>query len=198
MAAEVAVKPAYQFTPTDIVTIDKLNLLGTPLVTLAIETPITDQSFFRNGNFYSSFWTNAAGVSCPVGVETQNANYWTVNPNGAAVTCKRSTDVPDLYSLWSLEIDGAVNVTDCSLGQQINGDLSATLRRPCTFSGYIENNSGALLSATLEVWTANAFNNFNTVTLQRTVNLQSIGNSAWGYVFATIDLSLSTILNVAN
>jgi len=176
--AEVAVQPGYKWTPTDIVTVD--------------------QNFLRNGNFYSSFWTNPAGVSCPVGAETQNANYWTVNPNGAAVTYKRSTDVPDLYSLWSLEIDGAVNVTDCSLGQQINGDLSATLRRPCTFSGYVENNSGALLSPTLEVWTANAFNNFNTVTLQTTVNLQSVPNAAWGYVSATIDLSLSTILNVAN
>lgn len=196
--AEVAVQAAYRFTPNDIVTVDKLNLLGTPLVSLSIETPITDQNYLRNGNFYSSFWKTPAGISCPVGVETQNANYWTVNPNGAPVTSKRSTDVPDLYSLWSLEIDGAVGTTDCSLGQQINGDLSATLRRPCTFSGYIENNTGALLSPTLEIWTANIFNNFNTVTLQTTVNLQTIQNGAWAYVNTTVDLSLSTILNVAN
>src|SRR5215472_4366889 len=196
--ADLQVEPGYVFSPTDIVTVDKLNLLGTPLVQLSIETPVTDQNYFRNGNFYSSFWANAAGLSCPIGVETQNANYWTVNPNGVAVTCKRSTDVPDAYSLWSLEIDGATGTTDCSLGQQINGDLSATLRRPCTFSGYIENNSGALLSPVLEIWTANTFNNFNTVTLQETVNLQTVPASAWAYVTATIDLSVSTILNVAN
>src|SRR5215510_6967078 len=196
--ADLVVHPAYQFRETDIITVEKLNLLGTPLVSLAIETPVTDQNYFRNGNYYSSFWATPAGVTCPIGVETVNANYWTVNPNGAAVTCKRSTDVPDLFSLWSLEIDGAVNVTDCSLAQQINGDLSATLRRPCTFSGYIENNSGALLSPVLEIWTANSFNNFNTVTLQKTVNLQTVPASAWAYVHATIDLSASAILNVAN
>src|SRR6516165_1847836 len=148
--ADLTVQPAYQFLPTDIVTVDKLNLLGTPVVSLNIETPVTDINFFRNGNFYSAFWTNATGLSCPVGVETINADYWSVNPNGAAVTTKRSTDTPDIYSLWSLEIDGAASVTDCSVGQQINGDLSATMRRPSTFSGYIENNSGLVLSPTLE------------------------------------------------
>ena len=194
--ADLTVQPAYQFLPTDIVTVDKLNLLGTPVVSLNIETPVTDINFFRNGNFYSAFWTNATGLSCPVGVETINADYWSVNPNGAAVTTKRSTDTPDIYSLWSLEIDGAASVTDCSVGQQINGDLSATMRRPSTFSGYIENNSGLVLSPTLEIWTANSFNNFATTTLQKTVNLQTIANATWGYVTVTVDFS--TVTNTAN
>jgi len=194
--ADLFVQPGYQFREEDIITVDKLNLMATPLVSLSIETPVTDINFFRNGNFYSSFWATPGGVTCPVGTETQNASYWTVNPNGAAVWCKRSTDVPDAYSLWSLEIDGAPSVTDCSIGQAINGDLSATLRRPSTFSGYIENNSGSVLSSTLEVWTADTFNNFSTVTKQTTVNLQTVPNAAWAYVTATIDLS--TVTNVGN
>lgn len=194
--ADLTVQPSYQLKETDILSVDKINLMATPVVSLAIETPVTDINFFRNGNFYSSFWSNPAGGNCPIGVETQNASYWLVNPNGAAVTSKRSTDVPDVYSLWTLELDGAANVTDCSVGQQINGDLSATMRRPCTFSGQIENNSGSNISPTLEIWTANAFNNFAAVTLQHTVNLQTIANAAWGYVTATIDLS--TLVNVAN
>lgn len=196
--AELQVIPSYVFEPTDIVTVDKLNLLGTPTVTLSLETPVSDENYLRNGNYYSSYWATPAGLSCPVGVETANADYWTVNPNGAALTCKRSSDVPDLYSLWSLEIDGAASATDCSLGQTIQGDLSATLRRPCTFSGWIENNSATLLSPTLEIWTANAFNNFNAVTKQDTVNLQTVQVGHWAYVSATIDLSASGFANVAN
>jgi microcystin-dependent protein len=196
--ADLTVIPSLQLKETDILTVDKLNLMAAPVVSLSIVTPVTDENFFRNGNFYSSFWTTPAGMSCPLGVETINANYWSVNPNGAAVTCKRSTDVPDLYSLWSMELDGAANVTDCSVGQQINGDLSATLRRPCTFSGYIENNSGVLLSPTLEIWTANSFNGFDNVTFQTSVNLQTIAVGAWGYETVTIDLSDSTLSNVAN
>jgi microcystin-dependent protein len=194
--ADLSVIPSLQLKETDILTVDKLNLMATPVVSLSIVTPVTDENFFRNGNFYSSFWTTPAGMSCPLGVETVNANYWSVNPSGAAVTCKRSTDVPDLYSLWSMELDGAANVTDCSVGQQINGDLSATLRRPCTFSCYLENNSGGLLSPTMEIWTANSFNDFDNVTLQTSVNLQTVTVGAWGY--ETVTLDLSTFGNVAN
>jgi len=170
--------------------------MATPQVSLALETPVNDQNYFRNGNFYSSFWKTPAGLSCPVGVETTNANYWSVNPNGAAVNSLRSTNTPDLYSLFTLQLVGAANVTDCSLAQQINGDLSAVLRRPCTVSGYIQNNSGSNVSPTFEIWTANAFNNFTTVTLQQTVNLQTCANAAWTYVSATIDLT--SVTNVAN
>jgi len=196
--ADLTVIPSLQLKETDILTVDKINLMAVPVVSLSIETPVTDENFFRNGNFYSSFWATPAGVSCPVGAETVNADYWSINPNGAAVNCKRSTDVPDLYSLWSMEVDGAANVTDCSIGQQINGDLSATLRRPCTWSGYIENNSGGLLSPTLEIWTANNFNDFNNVTLQTSVNLQTVTVGSWAYETVTIDLSASGLNNVAN
>jgi microcystin-dependent protein len=196
--ADLTVIPSLQLKETDILTVDKLNLMATPVVSLSIVTPVTDENFFRNGNYYSSFWKTPAGMSCPLGVETVNADYWDVNPNGAAVTCKRSTSVPDLYSLWSLELDGAANVTDCSVGQQIIGDLAATLRRACTFSGYIENNSGGLLSPTMEIWTADVFNNFDNVTFQKAVNLQTISVGAWAYETVTIDLSDSTLVNVAN
>ena len=190
------VRPSYQFLETDIITVDKLNLAATPIVDLALETPVNDQNYWRNGNFYSSFWATPAGKTCPVGVETQNANYWLVNPNGAAVNSLRSANVPDLYSLFSLQIVGAVNVTDCSVGQQISADLSAVLRRKCTVSGLIENNSGANVSPVFEIWTANSFNNFSAVTLQTSVNLQTCPTAAWSPVQATIDLTSTP--NVAN
>jgi microcystin-dependent protein len=333
--------------------------LATPVVELALTDPVNDQNFFRNGNFYSSFWTTPAGVTCPAGLWTTNANYWvcrpdvagssfttltaaftqppalttsttlsagftqpavnatvpitvgatawmSVNqaisivgggdytvssitdtthaviknlgtggaaapgvtvPNGAsigptatvsitvgatgwmsptqqiyiigggnytvasitdathvvitnlgsssnaspgstvpsgaylspaaaAVKFLRSSTVPDQFSLFTAEIQGAPSVAAVEFGQQINGDLSATLRRKCTFSGYIYNGTGLTISPTLNFYTCNAFNNFSNVTLQTTVNLQTGANVTWTYTTATLDLS--SLTNVAN
>lgn len=194
---DLLVLPSYKFSETDIITADKLNLAATPVVQLALETPVNDQNYFRNGNFYSSFWTTPAGVPVtPGGGWIGNADYWLCRANGAAPTYQRSTNVPDLFSLYSAQLVGAASVGIVEFGQQINGDLSATLRRPCTFSGYIQNNSGVVLSPSLEFYTCNAFNNFSAITLQTTINLQSCANGAWTYVSATQDVSL--LANAAN
>src|SRR4029077_1092196 len=310
--ADLIVKPSYKFGPRDILDADKLNLLATPVVELALTDPVNDQNFFRNGNFYSSFWTTPAGITCPAGVWTTNASYWlcrpdvtapfgsltasfiqpavlgttsttlsasftqpavnatvsinvvatawmTVNqqitivgggeytvssitdathavvknlgvsgnaapaasvpsggalgpsaqvsitinatawmsptqiiyivgggnyrvvsitdsthaivsnlgspgnaspgstvqsgayasPSAAAVLFLRSSMVPDQFSLFTAKVQGAASVAVVEFGQQINGDLSATLRRKCTFSGYIYNGTGLTLSPTL-------------------------------------------------
>lgn len=196
--ANLSVRPSYQLTETDILTVDKLNLMATPVVDLAVETPVNDQNYFRNGNFYSSFWTTPAGVPVPPSTTTWtgNADYWLAQSAAGTPTYLRSSDAPDLYSLFSAQLAGAAGVGIVSFGQQINGDLSATLRRPCTFSGYIENNTGQIMSATLQFWTPTAFNNFNAVTLQTTIDLQTCANAAWTFVSATQDVSLLT--NSAN
>ena len=189
-------KPAYQFGPTEILTADKLNLLATPVVELALQDPVNDQNFLRNGNFYSSFWSVPAGVSCPSNVWTTNPSYWQIRPQGAAVNCLRSSVVPDLFSLFSGEVQGAISVSTCEFGQQINGDLSATLRRNCTFSGYLLNGTGLVVSPHLNFYTCDTFNNFATITLRTTVNLQSAPNAVWTFMTSTLDLS--TLTNAAN
>ena len=196
--ADLVVRPAYQFGPKDILTADKLNLLATPIVELSISDRVDDQSFLRNGNFYSSFWTDTtpAGLSCPVGVETSNADYWTVNPTGAAVTCKISPTTPDLYSLFTMEVQGNAATTDVRVSQVVNGDLSATLRRVVTFSGYIYNGAGLAVSPKLEIWTNGTFNNFNTLSLQQTEDLQTCAPGLWTYVSVSFDLT--SVVNVAN
>jgi microcystin-dependent protein len=176
--------------------VDKINFMATPVVELSLEDPVNDQNFFRNGNFYSSFWTTPAGISCPIGVWTTNASYWLCNPFGAPVNFLRSSTVPDLYSLFSAEIQGAPSVTDVEFGQQISGDLCATLRRNVTFSGYMYNATGLVVSPKLKFYTADVFNNFATVTLQTTINLQSGPDSSWTYMTATLDLTATP--NVAN
>src|SRR5258707_1858687 len=193
---DLIVKPSFQLSERDILTVDKINRMATPVVELALEDPVNDQNFFRNGNFYSSFWKTSAGISCPVGVWTTNASYWLCNPLGAAVTFLRSPTVPDLYSLFSGEIQGAPSVTDVEIGQQISGDLCATMPRNVTFSGYMYNATSLVVSPKLKIYTANAFNNFATITLQSTVNLQSGTDSSWTYMTATLDLTLTP--NVAN
>jgi microcystin-dependent protein len=194
--ADLIVKPAYKFGPKDILDSDKLNLMATPVVELALTDPVNDQNFFRNGNFYSSFWTTPGGVSCPIGVWTTNASYWLCRPNGAACNFLRSSTVPDQFSLFTAEIQGAASVAVVEFGQQINGDLSATLRRKCTFSGYLYNSTGLTISPTLNFYTCNAFNNFAAITLQTTINLQTGANATWTYMTATLDVS--TLANVAN
>jgi microcystin-dependent protein len=275
---DLIVKPAYKFGPKDILDADKLNLLATPVVELALTDPVNDQNFFRNGNFYSSFWTTPAGLTCPAGLWTTNASYWLcrpdttapfttltaafvqpavnatvsvtvgatawmsptqaiyiigggnytvssvtdathavvknlgssgnaapgvnvpsgayLSPSAAAVTFLRSSQVPDQFSLFTAELQGASSVAAVEFGQQINGDLSATLRRKCTFSGYFYNVTGLTLSPTLNIYTCDAFNNFSAITLRTSVNLQTGATLAWTYSTATIDLSLLT--NVAN
>jgi len=360
--SNLIVRPSYVLTESDILTVDKLNLMATPVVELALADSVTDQNFFRNGNYYSSFWKNPAGVTCPAGVLTSNANYWTcvpgtvatytsltasfvqpdivatatsltasfvqpavnatvsiavgttswmlptqtppqvisiagggnysvtsvtdathavvknlgtgtpaapgatvptagavapvssvsitvgvtawmsptqaiyivgggdytvlsvtdathavvtnlghtgnaavgvsvpsggsASPSAAAVTFSRSSAVPDINSLYSSRLTGAASVGIVEYGQQINGDLSATLRRQCTFSGYLYNFSGVTLSPKLNIYTCNAFNNFAALALQTAVDLQTVANATWTYCTATLDLSLFT--NVAN
>ena len=193
---DLIVKPSYVFGERDILTADKLNLLATPVVELSLQDPVNDQNFFRNGNFYSSFWTTPTGVTCPVNVWTTNASYWLCRPQGASVASARSSAVPDVYSLFSNGIVGNTGVTSMEFGQQINGDLSATLRRNVTFSGYFFPDTQQVVSPVLNFYTANAFNNFSTLTLRKTVNLQSAPAALWTYMTATVDLTSMT--NVTN
>jgi microcystin-dependent protein len=126
----------------------------------------------------------------------------TASATGVAITATtavmflRSNSVPDTDSLFSAEIQGNVGVTGVRFSQDIQGDLAATLRNPCTFSGYLYNNTGATLSPQLIISSANAFNNFATRTDVSTTSLQSCPNGQWTYVTDTVDLtSLSNIAN---
>src|SRR4029077_15987002 len=52
------------------------------------------------------------------------------------------------------------------------------------------------MSPVLNIYTCDAFNNFNTITLRSTINLQTAPNATWVLMTATIDLS--SVTNVAN
>jgi microcystin-dependent protein len=194
--ADLIVRPSYQLGPTDILSVDKVNLMATPIVELALQDPINDQNFCRNGNFYSSFWITPGGIDCAAGADTENASYWFATPVGGTVNYSRDTIVPDIFSLFSAKLIGSATCDTVQFGQQIIADLAATLRRKCTFSGYIRNDTGLALSPKLLIYTCNAFNNFNATTLVATLDLGTIQNGTWGFDTATADFS--TYANVAN
>jgi microcystin-dependent protein len=193
---DLIVRPSYQLGPTDILSVDKLNLMATPIVELALQDPVNDQNFFRNGNFYSSFWITPGGIDCPAAADTENASYWFASPVGGTVNYSRDTIVPDIFSLFSAKLIGSATCDTVEFGQQINADLAATLRRQCTFSGHIRNDTGLALSPKLNIYTCNSFNNFNDTALVASLDLGTIQNGAWGYDTATADFS--AYANVAN
>lgn len=138
--------------------------------------------------------TGTAGVNAAPGAVVATGSA--VSPKNTGVTCLRSGTVPDTGSLFSARLTGAGAVGPVEWGQQISGDLAATLRQNCTFSGYFFNATGLTISPKLEIYSCTAFNNFNSIALQTTVDLQTSAGSVWTYVTATVDLSV--LSNIAN
>ena len=196
--ATATVTPGYVFANNELVTYTKLNALGNPAVSVAGSSAgaAALQNYLRNGNFYAATWLTSAGVSCPAATETGNAQFWTVNPQGAAVTYAQSNAVPNVHSLYSAMITGNTSVTTCTLSQTILGDLSDTLNNNVSFSCWILNGSGTNLTPTLIISSANAYNNFSAVTQVASQNLGTITSGQWAFETCTINLTgLSNVNN---
>lgn len=190
------VTPGYVFANNELVTYPKLNALGSPQVSVTLSGAATGQNYLRNGNFYNELWTTPAGVSCPTGVETFNATDWSCNPQGAAVMYSQSTTVPNVHSLYTAEITGATNTTVVSFSQAIVGDLSDSLNNTVSFSCWIGNFSSINFIPTLIISSANAYNNFTTVTQIASIPLATIASGQWQYESTTINLA--GLFNVNN
>ncbi|HXB13895.1 MAG TPA: hypothetical protein VNZ45_18040, partial [Bacteroidia bacterium] len=195
--SSATVTAGYTFSNNELVTYTKLNALGLPNVSVSLTGASNPQNYLRNGNFYGQFWNNPAGVSAPSGVETGNAQFWTVNPAGAAVTYSESNTVPaNNHSLFSAMITGNTSVTTVNLSQTIPGDLSDSLNNTVSFSCWILNGSGINLTPTLIISSANSYNNFTAVTQIASANLTTIASGIWAYETATVNLTgLSNVNN---
>lgn len=192
------VTPGYQIAAdgSEPLTPEIINQIAKPIVQAAITDPLGEISYWRNGNFYSGFWTTPSGVTCPVSTETGNAANWTVNPLGASVTYKQSLTTPDLGSLYSLEIVGNTGTTDVRLSQTLSPDFAAVLRNGnVTVSGWVLNSGGASFVPVLEVWTCNTLNSFSATTLQATTSMQTCPVSQWVYVSVTFTLNVANAAN---
>jgi hypothetical protein len=192
------VTPGYVFANNELVTYTKLNALGNPsvAVTGATSGSATIQNYLRNGNFYASTWLTPSGVNCPAATETFNAQFWSVNPQGANVSYAQNTGVPNLHSLYSAAIVGNTSATTVTLSQTILGDLSDTLNNNVSFSCWIFNNSGTNLTPTLIISSANVYNNFSAVTQIASQNLSTIASGLWAFENSTVNLTgLSNVNN---
>lgn len=193
----LTVIPGYQLGATEELTTSIINLIAKPTVQATLEGPILDENYFRNGNMYSPYWTTPSGVSCPAGAQTSNAQYWYIQPNGSGnVNCLEDTNTPDLLSLYSMKLVGASGITDVLCFEQINSDLSATLRQVCTISGWIYNGTASPFTPTLQVAIANSIGNFATVTVAADLSFASCPAGQWTYVSLSQDLSVYS--NVKN
>lgn len=196
MSFTLQVIPGYQLGETEPLTNAIANQLGKPTVLAAITDPLVEQSYWRNGNFYGTFWTTPSGVACPIGTETANAANWTVNPTGAPVTYLQSTTTPDVGSLYSLRITGAVGATDVRLSQALAPDISGVLRNGfVTVSGWVYNNTGGTVTPVLEVWSCNAPNTFTATTLQSSTSANSCAVGSWTNIVATFSLNVTNATN---
>lgn len=192
---ELQVIPGYQLGQFEALTNSVLNLMAKPTVNFTLTDPIGSISYWRNGNFYSGFWTTPSGISCPAGVETLNAAFWSVNPTGAAVTYKQSTVTPDTGSVYSIEIDGATSVTDVRLTQTLSPDFSGVLRGNITISGWMLNSTGATVTPVLELWSCNTLGSFSSITKQLSTSMQSCPVGIWTYCSITVDCDVTNVLN---
>lgn len=194
----LTVVPGYQLGATELLTTAIFNQAAKPTVLVTLTDPFSDINYFRNGNMYNPFWTTPAGINCPAGSQTTNAQYWYVQPAGSGnVNClEDATRTPDLLSLYSAKLVGATGITDVLFLQQLSSDLSATLRRNSTVSGWIYNGTSTAFTPTLQVATANAINNFATVTVAAELSFPSCPSAQWTYVSLSQDFSVYA--NVSN
>lgn len=193
----LTVIPGYQLGNEEILSVSIINQMAKPTVELVSDEPFNDENYFRNGNFYGAFWTTPSGINCPAGSQTTNAGSWFCQPNGTGIAVfSQSTNTPDLDSLYSAKILGATGITDVLFGQQINFDLSATLRRIDSFSGWIYNNTSSAFTPTVQIATANAQGSFAAVTVQAELGLPSCPPNAW--TFVSVSQDVSAYANVSN
>jgi microcystin-dependent protein len=191
------VVPGYQLGATEILTTSIFNQMAKPTVVAALGQSFTDLNYFRNGNFYTTYWTTPAGLNAPAGSQTVNAQQWFCQPNGSGnVNYLLDLTTPDALSLNSAKLVGATGITDVLFGQQINYDLSATLRQVVTFSCQVYNGTSSPFTPTLQVATANSQGNFAAVTVQAELTLPSCAPGVWTYVTFSADLSVYS--NMAN
>lgn len=143
-----------------------------------------------NGGF--EVWQRGtASVSCPAGSRTFLADRWFVQPSGAACTQERTTTTPTgAISKYALKITGATSVTQCDFAcQRIESILIPYIKTTITVSALIKNETGANLAAALFLNTADALDDFTSVTNRYTNAFASITNGSSQRVSLTMDVS---------
>ena len=138
---------------------------------------------FRNGAM--DIFQRGTGSIAVTTAGAYTADGWIVVPTGASVAVQQA--VGRSLTVNSLQITGAVSVTDLIIKQRIESYLAAPLTsQVVTVQAQIFNNTAGTITPTLTVKHANAADNWGATTTDvNAVNLQSCGNGAWTRVAYT-------------
>jgi hypothetical protein len=191
---ELQVFPGYDWQDGEKVTYEKLRQTARPAVRSVVDLEVGEFNYFQNGNLYGEQWLTAGPQTVTVGESAALARHWWVRPSGGSVQMERSGLVPDNKSFYSLLITGAASVTVVNVGQRIERDLAATLRRQVTLSIWLRNDTGASFAPVLKLRTCNSINAFAAVTERISTALQTCPNAAWTQLVWTADLKAVTDL----
>lgn len=194
----ITITPGYTIgSANEPITHTKLNALGNPVGALdpqsvgaehvviseiqsALGSGAAGENFLFNPAFAWPLWRSAGPLTCPNGLKTTLAEYWIVIPTGAAVTQERSMTGPAAATLSSLQVNGAAGLTGLDISQELAAHIGARLNRDFTVSLWLYNATGSALSPTLRIETADALNNFTSVTYRwGQTSATSAATSAW-------------------
>lgn len=192
-----------------------LNQLGNPQVTLpdgsigadeidaasvkaALGDGASNANYFLNPNFSAVKWTRGTTpVTCPATEQTYRADDWWATPAGAAVTYERVQAGPNNLSLHSAQLTGATSVTTVDFGQDIPSHIATGLCAAITVSIHVYNNTGATLTPSLRIDTANSLDVFSAVT-NRVNTASSTPQSTATWQKHTWQVDLSAVPACAN
>lgn len=170
MPIPLSVTRGFNWAAESVADAASLNATGTPVVTIPDGTQIPPEyldtdalrdeldgalnptNYLRRSGFWHNEWISAGGVSCPVGVLTENAYDWFARPTGAAVTVDRTESAPDAVGVYAARVIGATGVTGCDFGTWLPAAVAAELKgSTLTFSVYVKNVTGASINVNLFV-----------------------------------------------
>ena len=214
-SGSITITPSITFTADTSVTHAELNLAARPQARLndgevgpdqldlaevkaALGEAAASSNYFLNPNFASVNWQRGtSAVSCPVATYTYRADDWWCNPAGAAVTYERVQAGPNNLSLHSALLTGATSVTTVDFGQDIPAHLSTVLCDEVAVSVWVYNATGASLTPTLRIDSANVLDVFTAVT-NRTSTASSTAGTVAAWTKHTWLVDLSTVPDCAN
>jgi hypothetical protein len=185
---ELQVFPGYDWQDGEKVTYEKLRQTARPVVRSVVDLEVGEFNYFQNGNLYGEEWLTVGPQTVLNGRYAAWARHWWVRPSGGNVQVERSSLVPDNKSFYSLLVTGAAGVTVVNVGQRIERDLAATLRRQVTLSIWLRNDTGASFTPVLKLRTCDAVNDFLQVTERISTALQVCPNTTWTQLVWTADL----------
>lgn len=214
MSGEIDFTRGYSFTgDEDPLTAAKLNQLGlpsgrirpgsvtaaeldVPSVAGALESVAAVRNHFIDP-MYAAPWLTPAGVTVSGTTgNVLNSPHWFAQTAAGSVTYAREASSPDGSNLYSAKLTGDASATGkVWFGQLIPAAIAGAMGDSLTVSVYIKNDTGAAMTPLLRLRGCSTVDDFGTLAEITAVATTEIGNTLWGRVSTTFDISATDFLN---